>query len=306
MSVEKATEQINAWIDEINAATGVTYVEQAAVNSSYDPTKPPGPDNQAFTPNPSYDPSQPTTVNDETGALENFPYQTEQVPVNGAFSCERLQEIVDEYVQQITDGIASGAQSIANIMSDWAPLLSLPSDPLKILTWASKVVGGPIATQIALITEIIIDIAQLASAIANLISAITSAIAKLLSCLETTIFNAFNTVINSIYQNAANLIATAELMVDNIIANALDATGASDLLDQIDAIGDDLGAAEDAMITAIGDAVAAKASIDAVGQAQDQLAASIALDSLSLQTRIDRGLSDVDGVPIVPSAGGGG
>jgi len=306
MSVQNATEQINAWIEELNAMTGVVYVEQAKVNDNFDPEKPIGPDNQAFSANPSYDPNTPTTVNEDTGALENFPYETEQVPVNGAFSCERLQELVDQYVQHITDSIASHAESIANIMSTWAPLLSLPSDPLKILTWAAKVVGGPVAQQIALIVQLVIDLAQLASAIANLISAVTSAIAQLISCLEQTLFNAIDDVINSIYQNAANLIATAESLVDSIIANALQTTGAQDLLDEIDAIGDDLGAATDAMSDAVTDAAAAAASIEELGTREDQLKSSIALNSLSLQTRIDKGLAGVDGTPIGSGAGGGG
>lgn len=286
MSIQNTTEQINAWIDELNAITGVVYVDQAKVNPDYDPEKPVGPDNQAYVANPSYDPSQPI-ADEETGEVTNFPYETEQVPINGAFSCERLQEIVDLYVQQITDSIASHAESIANIMSTWAPLLSLPSDPMKILKWASKVVGGPIAAQIALIVELIVDIAQLVSALANLISAVTQAIAKLIACLESQIFNAFNAVINSIYQNAANLIATAEALVDSIVANALEATGAQDLLDEIDAISTELGTAETAVTQAVTDAVAAKASIDAVGTQVERTEKAIELDKLSLQTKLE-------------------
>ena len=286
MSIRNTTEQINAWIEELNAMTGVVYIDQVKVNPEYDPEKPVGPDNEPYFKNPSYDPNQPI-ADEETGEVTNFPYQTEQVPVNGAFSCERLQEIVDLYVQQITDQIASAAQSIANIMSTWAPLLSLPSDPMKILKWASKVVGGPIAAQIALIVEIVIDIAQLVSALANLISAVAAAIAKLIACLESQIFNAFNVVINSIYQNAANLIATAEILVDSIVANALEATGAQDLLDEIDAISDQLGTAETAVTQAVTDAVAAKASIDAAGTQADRTQQAIELDKLSLQTRLE-------------------
>lgn len=286
MSIRNTTEQINAWIEELNAMTGVVYIDQVKVNPEYDPEKPVGPDNEPYFKNPSYDPNQPI-ADEETGEVTNFPYQTEQVPVNGAFSCERLQEIVDLYVQQITDQIASAAQSIANIMSTWAPLLSLPSDPMKILKWASKVVGGPIAAQIALIVQIVIDIAQLVSALANLISAVAAAIAKLIACLESQIFNAFNAVINSIYQNAANLIATAEILVDSIVANALESTGAQDLLDEIDAISDQLGTAETAVTQAVTDAVAAKASIDAAGTQADRTQQAIELDKLSLQTRLE-------------------
>ena len=304
MSVKNAIEQINTWVKELEELTGVTEVEQVSVNPGYDPSKPVGPDNKAYVDNPDYDASQPIGLDEETGSPTNFPYQTEKVEVNGAFSCERLQEIIDEYVQQITDSIASHAESIANIMSDWAILLALPSDPLKILTWAAKVVGGPIARQIAMIVELILDIVQLVLAIVNLITAVVNAISELISCLESAIFNAFNTIVNTIYQTAADLIATAEALVDDIIANALDASGAQDLLDEIDAISDELGTATDAIETAVNAASAAGESVSQLGTKADQLKTSIALDSLSLENRIEQGLANIDGTPILPGSGG--
>lgn len=302
MSVKNATKQIQTWIEELEEITGVVEVDQVKVAPGFDPTKPVGPDNEPYVANPDYDPSKPIEQNPDTGEVTNLPYQTEKVPINGAFSCERLQEIVDEYVKQITDAILAHAQSIANIISDWAPLLSLPTDPLKILKWASKVVGGPIGTQIALIVELVIDIAQLVGAIAQLVSAVASAIAKLIACLEQQIFDAFNAVLTSVLQNAANLVATAESLVDTIVANALEATGAQDLIDQVELIGDDLGTAKDEVITAISDAEKARSDIDKLGRVEDQLKTSIARDSLSLETRIEKGLVGIDGTAIVPGA----
>lgn len=254
MSLKNTTETIKNWESELTAVTSVT-------------------------PNPDYNPSLPTGPNN-------------QPQIIGQFSCERLELLIDEYVKKVTDIITSKAESIANIVSDWAPLLSLPSDPMKILKWASKVVGGPIAAQIALITQIAVEIAQLASALAGLVGAVASAVANLISCFEQAIFDAFNDVIDSLLTNAANLVATAENIVDDIINQALDNTGLADVITDINNASAIL---DTSVITTLESFEDINSSIESVGTATSIVQNRIELDKLSLINRLETDFDNIVG-----------
>lgn len=155
-----------------------------------------------------------------------------------ATNCERIQYFIDQHVQTVTNLIASQAESLANIASQWAPLLSLPSDPLKILTWAAKVVGGPIAAQIAMMAQLAIEMAQTAAALASLANAAAQAAQRLAACLEIGLLSALDDIQNELLEGAGTLLAQAEAIKDQILVD----TGAQDVLDAIDGVSEDIAA----------------------------------------------------------------
>ena len=81
-----------------------------------------------------------TTVEKPDGTSESVP---------GEFSCERLELLLDEHVSAVTNVLDGKTAEIAAIMSKYAPILSIPSDPLKIIGWAKKVVLGMVDPQLS-------------------------------------------------------------------------------------------------------------------------------------------------------------
>lgn len=146
-------------------------------------------------------------------------------------NCQAIQLFVDEHVKSITDLIESQVTSISEIAATWAPLLSLPTDPMKILKWASKVVGGPIAAQIALMAQIAAEMALTAAALARLVGAISNAIEKLTQCLTDAVLGAINDIQNELLEGAGELISQAEAIKDQLVSDLLVSTGAQDVID---------------------------------------------------------------------------
>jgi len=158
--------------------------------------------------------------------------------VLGEFSCERLELIVEEHVKVVTDIITAKAQEIAALMSNYAPILSVPSNPLKIISWAKKVVTGIAGPAIAAAIELAIDIAQLAGALAGLAGAAASAVTRLADCITNLVFDTMNTLKNTLLENATKLYGQAFGIYESLKNQVLEDLGYNELLElQNDVLG---------------------------------------------------------------------
>lgn len=160
-----------------------------------------------------------------------------------ATNCEAIETAIEKHTKAITDAVTSHVESITNIASDWAPLLQLPTDPLKILKWAAKVVAGPIATQIAIMAEMAIDMAKLAEAVASLAGAIANAAVALASCLESAIRGKLDEITNTLLAGASDLITQAE----SIVSQLQEQSGLNALTDAVDGVLTDVGTIDTAI-----------------------------------------------------------
>ena len=126
------------------------------------------------------------------------------------------------------------------------------------MTWAAKVVGGPAATQIALVAHIITDIALLATKVAEMATAAANAAAQLAACAQGAIISAVEAVIDELLEGTAVLIGKAESLMDQVISDNLTAIGADELISQISSIEDSISDVSDAMgdLQEAGDAIA--------------------------------------------------
>lgn len=175
------------------------------------------------------------SVNESTAYIEEL---TEDI--NAATSCQAIQGYVDTAVKDITDVIKQKTESISNIAGTWAPLVDLPTDPLDILTWAAKVVGGPIAAQVELMAKQAIELAQLAGALAGLASAVAQAVDRLQFCTEQAVLSAMRDIENELISQANEALAKAETIKDDLLAKA----GITDVTDQIEGVLDDINEVE--------------------------------------------------------------
>lgn len=154
--------------------------------------------------------------------------------VNNATNCDAIELFIDQHVSSVTELINSQVESISSITSQWAGLVSLPSDPLQILSWASKVVGGPIAAQVALIAQMAVEMAETAAALANLANAVANAASKLTNCLEDAIIGAMDDIANELLEGAGTLMSKAESIKDDLVAKVVP----DELLDTSELLGE--------------------------------------------------------------------
>jgi len=177
--------------------------------------------------------------------------------VAGEFSCERLELIVEEHVKSVTDIIKAKAEEIAALMSNYAPILSVPSNPLKIISWAKKVVSGIAGPAVAAAIELAIDIAQLAGAIAGLAAAAASAASRLANCLTNLVLDTMNTLKNTLLENAVKLYDQALGIYESLKDQVLEDLGYNEILE----LKDDVLGKVDGLMDTVGDIESSVTSI---------------------------------------------
>lgn len=177
--------------------------------------------------------------------------------VAGEFSCERLELIVEEHVKSVIDIIKAKAEEISALMSNYAPILSVPSNPLKIISWAKKVVSGIAGPAVAAAIELAIDIAQLAGAIAGLAAAAASAAARLANCLTNLVLDTMNTLKNTLLENAVKLYDQALGIYESLKDQVLEDLGYNEILE----LKDDVLGKVDGLMDTVGDIESSVTSI---------------------------------------------
>lgn len=150
--------------------------------------------------------------------------------VPGEFSCERLELLMDEHIAAVKEIITDKTSEISNIMALYAPILSVPSDPMKIIGWAKKVVTGVAGPQVAAAIQLATEIASLAGALAGLASAVANAATRLADCIENEIRTAMKEIQDSVMENAIVLYDQATAIYENVRDDTLDQLGYNELL----------------------------------------------------------------------------
>jgi len=167
--------------------------------------------------------------------------------VVGEFSCERLELLVEEHMSTVTELIQEKVQKISELMSKYAPILSLPSDPLKILKWAKKVITGMVDPAIAAAIELAIQIAQLAGALAGLVGAVASAISRLANCITALVQNTLKSLTDELMAGAIQLYDQAVGMYEALKNDALDQLGFNELKEISGAVSENVSQLTDAV-----------------------------------------------------------
>lgn len=120
----------------------------------------------------------------------------------GALNCDAIQLQINTYVSTITDVIAAKVSEMLNLLAQYSPLLSIPSDPMKILSWVKKFVTGIAGPAIAAAIQLAIDIALLAAKIAGIAGAVVNLALKLADCLTNIVQNTLNDLASSVMDGA--------------------------------------------------------------------------------------------------------
>jgi len=175
------------------------------------------------------------TVNEWADSIDGL------TAAGGALNCDALQLQVDTYVKTVTDLIAAQIQSMTSLISKYAPILSIPSDPLKILKWAKNVVLGLAGPAIAAAIELAIQIAQLAGAIAKIAGAVASLATKLADCITDLVRNTLDDLADAVMDGAIAIKNEAIGIVDSLKDQALDQLGYDEIVSLSTTVSDAVG-----------------------------------------------------------------
>jgi len=175
------------------------------------------------------------TVNEWADSIDGL------TAAGGALNCDALQLQVDTYVKTVTDLILAKVTQMTDLISKYAPILSLPTDPLKILKWAKKVVLGLAGPAIEAAIELAIQIAQLAGAIAKIAGAVASLATKLADCITDLVRNTLDDLADAVMDGAIAIKNEAIGIVDSLKDQALDQLGYDEIVSLSTTVSDAVG-----------------------------------------------------------------
>ena len=111
--------------------------------------------------------------------------------------CDNIKQLIKDELKVIEDQIKAKAPEIA-MLSEINGLLSLPSNPLKILRWARKVVSKFFGPYTMAMIDLAMQLAQFAGALANLAQAASAAQSNLRLCAYEIVEDTVDDLIDSI------------------------------------------------------------------------------------------------------------
>ena len=101
--------------------------------------------------------------------------------IQNEINCANIEKMIEDELKTITDQITANTSELSNIMQ-LNTLTSIPSDPLKILSWVRKFVSKFIAPYLMTLIDIAIQLAQFAAAVADLQNTILATKENLIAC----------------------------------------------------------------------------------------------------------------------------
>lgn len=137
--------------------------------------------------------------------------------MKNAIDCEAIEEIIKDEIKGILEILQSKIKRIADL-SPYTALLSLPSDPLDILSWAKKFVSLYLGPQVLAMIDLAIQIALTAQAITNIIQAVSAAQQNLVLCAV----SAVDTALDESIKAATDLVDTAVPGLDKTLTEIND------------------------------------------------------------------------------------
>ena len=153
----------------------------------------------------------------EIGSKAGIIFPTEEIKLateslRNSVDCEAIQQTITDELTALTDLLIA---KIANISSCTARsgLMSLPSNPLKILSWAKKFVALYLGPQILALIDLALQLVQFIEAVANMKAAAEQAQVNLELCLESTKGELTNFAI----EKATDALNTAVPQLDGIL-----------------------------------------------------------------------------------------
>ena len=165
------------------------------------------------------------SVNPETGALEfevgsmvNLNFPTAEInataeELKNLVDCEVIEDIIKREIKAMVDLIKTNTAAVSDL-SPFEALTSIPSNPLKIISWVKKFVSIYIGPQILALIDCAIQLAQFAAAIQNITQAAQVAQQNVALCAASALDTALDTVIDE----GLAALGTTEAEINNALS----------------------------------------------------------------------------------------
>ena len=129
--------------------------------------------------------------------------------------CENIKQFISDHTKVLEDQIKAAVPEIANL-SEINGLLSIPSNPLKILRWARKVVSKFFGPYTLAMIDLALQLALFASALARLAGAASAAQQNLKLCAYEIAEEAIDGVLDKINEEIGGTIEKIDSVLDKI------------------------------------------------------------------------------------------
>ena len=136
----------------------------------------------------------------ELGSKSGIKFPTEEINIaadslKNAIDCDAIQAQIDSEIKKMKD-IISAKTADMDLLGGKSDLMKLPSNPLKILSWAKKFVSKSIAPQLLAMVDLAQQLSSFAGALQNITQAASAAQQNLLLCAASVTDNTIDTVID--------------------------------------------------------------------------------------------------------------
>lgn len=133
--------------------------------------------------------------------------------IEAAVDCEVILQIIQREIQTLIDQLLSKATAVSDLVP-FGQLASIPSNPLKILSWVKKFVAMYLGPQMLAIIDLAIQLAQLAAAITSITQAAIAAQNNLRLCAA----SAFDTAIDTLIDSSLAAVGTSEAEINKALS----------------------------------------------------------------------------------------
>lgn len=137
-----------------------------------------------------------------SGARNEIEFPIEEIrnkirTIENAIDCETITSVIKEEVQSMIDLLKEEISDMG-ILSSKADLTKVPSDPMKIVSWAKKFVTKYLAPNLLATVELALLIAEMVSLVQDVIQAASAATQNVLLCAESVVDDTIDLVLDEL------------------------------------------------------------------------------------------------------------
>ena len=117
--------------------------------------------------------------------------------MENAIDCETITQIIEDEIKGVI-ALLKEEMSDADILGGKVDLTKVPSDPMKIVSWAKKFVSKYLAPNLLATVELALLIAEMVSLVQDVIQAASAATQNVLLCAESVVDDVIDTVLDEL------------------------------------------------------------------------------------------------------------
>ena len=135
--------------------------------------------------------------------------------IENAIDCEEITRIITQQVKDLM-GLVKDMLADAGILGGKADLTKLPSDPLKLISWARKFVSKYLGPNLMAALDLALIIAELLKLVQDMIVAATAAVQNVMLCAASVLDDVIDTVLDELTDLVEEIVPGLDQVLTNI------------------------------------------------------------------------------------------